>query len=157
MSDDAGSMNGILIRPASVADIGRLAALLSILFAQEADFTPDPERQSRGLRLIIGNPETGRILCAMDGAEITGMVSILFSVSTAEGGKSAWMEDMIVHPKRRGRGIGAQLLQAAIQAAREAGCKRITLLTDSTNEGAMKFYARAGFSRSQMVPFRLQL
>ena len=41
--------------------------------------------------------------------------------------------------------------------ARAAGCSRITLLTDATNESAMRFYGRAGFVGSLMVPFRLSL
>jgi ribosomal protein S18 acetylase RimI-like enzyme len=85
------------------------------------------------------------------------MVSILFTVSTAEGGKAAWLEDMAVHPDRRGQGIGGRLLHEAIVNTRAAGCSRITLLTSPTNDAAMRFYARAGFVRSQMVPMRLHL
>jgi len=145
------------IRPATPDDIPPLCDLLSLLFAQEADFSPDPARQERGLRLIIEQPQTGRIYCAADADAIVGMVSILFTVSTAEGGRAATLEDMVVHPARRGQGIGERLLQEAIHRAREAGCKRITLLTDAANTPAMRFYARAGFLPSRMVPFRLAL
>lgn len=118
---------------------------------------PDAERQARGLRLIVERPEVGRIYCATDGYNIVGMVSILFTVSTAEGGRAAWLEDMVVHSSLRGQGIGERLLHEAIGGARAAGCSRITLLTDATNSSAMRFYGRAGFVRSQMVPFRLSL
>ncbi len=147
----------INVRPAATADIAQLCILLSILFEQEADFQPDAERQARGLRLIIEQPEVGRIYCATNGDSIVGMVSILFTVSTAEGGRVVWMEDLIAHPDRRRQGIGEWLLQEAILGARTAGCRRITLLTDATNDSAMRFYGRAGFVRSQMVPFRLKL
>jgi ribosomal protein S18 acetylase RimI-like enzyme len=139
------------------ADIPRLCELLAILFAQEADFSPDAERQAAGLRMIIAQPQTGCIYCARDAGRIVGMVSILFTVSTAEGGRAATLEDMVVDPARRGEGIGERLLTEAIHRARQAGCKRITLLTDAANESAMRFYARAGFLRSGMVPFRLSL
>jgi ribosomal protein S18 acetylase RimI-like enzyme len=145
----------VQIRPATLDDIPRLVELLAILFAQEADFVADPQRQARGLSLIIGNAEIGRIYCAVDSSVIVGMVSILFTVSTAEGGRAALLEDMIVAPDWRGKGIGRQLLAHAISEAKEAGCLRVTLLTDQTNEAAMRFYRRAGFERSQMVPFRL--
>ena len=147
----------ICVRQAVAADVTKLCELLSLLFTQEADFQPNAERQARGLRLIIEQPEVGRIFCATDGDSIVGMVSILFTVSTAEGGRAAWLEDMVVHPSRRGNGIGERLLHEAISQAREAGCSRITLLTDTTNSSAMRFYARAGFVRSQMTPFRLSL
>ena len=148
--------NQVKLRRASATDVPQLCGLLALLFAQEADFTPDAGRQGRGLRLILENQETGVIFCAVEGETIIGMVSILVTVSTAEGGRVAWLEDMIVHPDMRGHGIGGRLLHEAIRGAREAGCLRITLLTDDTNSAAMRFYARAGFGRSRMVPFRLK-
>ena len=145
------------IREARLDDIPRLCALLAELFAQEADFAPDAERQRRGLRLILDNPACGRVYCASQSGAIVGMVTILFTVSTAEGSRAAWLEDMVVDPDRRGRGIGERLLNHAIAEARAAGCTRITLLTDGDNHSAMRFYSRAGFVHSAMEPFRLKL
>ena len=85
------------------------------------------------------------------------MIAILFTVSTAEGGRAAWLEDMVVHPDWRRRGIGRHLLNHALAEAKMAGCTRITLLTDCQNNQAMRFYSRAGFVRSGMAPFRLKL
>ena len=149
--------NPIRVRRATIADVTQLSELLSRLFAQEAEFEPNAARQTRGLRLILEQPELGHIYCALASERIVGMVSILFTVSTAEGGRAAWLEDMIVHPELRGRGIGKQLLNEAIRCGRENGCKRITLLTDDANGEAMRFYAPADFVRSRMVPFRLKL
>ena len=145
------------VRPALLDDIPQLCALLAGLFAQEADFTPDAERQRRGLLLILESPDTGRIFCAAQSGAIVGMVTILFTVSTAEGSRAAWLEDMVVHPDWRGRGAGKQLLDRALSEAKLAGCTRVTLLADATNHPAMRFYSRAGFVRSAMVPFRLKL
>ena len=149
--------NPISVRQATLADVTPLSDLLSLLFAQEAEFEPNAARQTCGLRLILEQPELGHIYCALVNERIVGMVSMLFTVSTAEGGRVGWLEDMIVHPEQRGRGIGKQLLKEAIRCGRDNGCKRITLLTDDTNSEAMCFYARADFVRSQMVPFRLKL
>ena len=147
----------VRIRQATAADAAQLGKLLSLLFAQEADFKPDARRQSRGLRLILNQPEVGIIYCAAKGKSVIGMVSVLFTVSTAEGGRAAWLEDMVVHPDWRGKCIGAHLLHEAINGVRAAGCTRITLLTDSTNSVAIHFYEKAGFVRSGMIPLRLHL
>jgi len=144
-------------RPGTMADVPQLCELLSLLFEQESDFVPDARRQARGLEMIVSQPEVGRIFCAAEGGNLVGMVSVLFTVSTAEGGRAAWLEDMIIHPARRGGGIGGQLLQTAIAGAKNAGCTRITLLTDDTNTAAQEFYRRAGFVRSQMIPLRLKI
>ena len=150
-------MTSMQIRLATPDDIPRLCELLAMLFAQEADFVPDPQRQARGLSLVIGNAEIGRVYCAVHSDAIVGMVSILFTVSTAEGGRAAWLEDMIVDPEWRAQGVGRQLLAHAISEAKAAGCLRITLLTDEMNEGATRFYRRTGFEPSQRVPLRLHL
>jgi len=147
----------VSVRRATADDVTQLVGLLALLFAQETDFSPDAKRQVTGLRLILEQPEVGQIFCAVVGGDIVGMVSILFTVSTAEGGRVAWLEDMVVQSDRRNEGVGELLIREALQGARSAGCKRITLLTDDTNHAAMRFYARSGFVRSRMVPFRLKL
>ncbi len=64
---------------------------------------------------------------------------------------------MVVQSAARGRGVGTMLLQAAFQAARAQGCRRINLLTDAHNTAAQRFYARHGFGASPMIPLRLNL
>jgi GNAT superfamily N-acetyltransferase len=145
------------IECAKLDDVAALAGLLDILFTQEADFAADGAKQERALRLIIGNPETGAIFIARNGSVAVGMVSLLFTVSTAEGGPACWLEDMVLHPGWRGGGLGTRLLQHAIDWARGRGFTRISLLTDKTNEGAIRFYRRQGFAESAMTVLRLPL
>ncbi len=145
------------IEPATIDDIPHLADLLAILFAQEADFTPDRDRQVRGLQQILTAPTTGCIFAARSESTVIGMVALLFTVSTAEGEPVCWLEDMIVHPDWRGSGLGSRLLQYAIDYARAHHCARITLLTDQTNAGAIRFYERQGFQQSAMIALRLHL
>lgn len=147
----------MLIEPATPADILALSDLLSVLFSQEMEFTPNAEAQQRGLAKIIGNPEIGLVLVARQGGQVVGMVSLLFTISTALGERIAFLEDMVVSPAVRGAGVGAKLLSEAISSARSQGCKRITLLTDRSNEIAQAFYAKQGFAMSAMTPMRLSL
>jgi GNAT superfamily N-acetyltransferase len=145
------------IEPAVLDDLPQLADLLMELFSQEADFEPDREKQLGGLRQIIEDARIGCILVAREGREVIGMVNLLFTISTAEGGRVAWLEDLIVRPDHRGNGLGSHLIQEAIQFARDRGIRRITLLTDGVNADAIRFYERHGFSKSGMLPMRLHL
>ena len=138
-------------------DIPQLGQLLNLLFSQEAEFQPDRKLQAAGLRQIIDFPERGQIWVLRDGQSIVGMVNLLFTVSTALGGRVAILEDMVVRPQYRGRGAGDMLLKAAIGLAKSSGCRRITLLTDAANVSAQGFYRKHGFTISEMVPMRLIL
>jgi ribosomal protein S18 acetylase RimI-like enzyme len=144
------------IRLAKLEDIPDLCNLLSILFTQEADFQANIPKQEAGLKHIILNPDIGRILVYQEEKQgIAGMINLLFTISTAMGGTVAILEDLIVNPSSRGRGIGSKLLESGINLARQLDCLRITLLTDHDNEQALQLYEKAGFKRSQMIPMRL--
>ena len=131
--------------------------MLGILFTQEAEFTPDAAKQKRALEAIFANPAVGRLYVAREGKRVVAMASLLFTISTAEGGKAALFEDLVVHDDYRRQGIGAKLLEYVIGQARAEGVLRITLLTDMQNERAQVLYRRLGFTGSPMKPMRLKL
>ena len=147
----------IRIEQATTEHIPQMADLLAVLFSEEVEFRPDREKQIRGLRMIIGAPERGNLFIATEEDEVVGMVSLLFTISTANGAPACWLEDMVIRPDHRGMGIGTRLLQHAVVYAKSHGFTRITLLTDRVNEKTVRFYERNGFQHSEMVPMRLHL
>ncbi|MBT8445584.1 MAG: GNAT family N-acetyltransferase [Gammaproteobacteria bacterium] len=144
----------IKVRRAVREDVDAMADLLALLFAQEAEFTPDHEAQSAALANIVSNADQGFALVAEGDGDYLGMVSILYTLSTALGGRVGILEDMIVAPAARGARVGEALLERAIAMATDEGCLRVTLLTDADNDQAQRFYERHGFSASAMRVFR---
>jgi ribosomal protein S18 acetylase RimI-like enzyme len=142
---------------ASVKDLPQMVELLGVLFEQEAEFQPDAAKQKRALEAILASPAIGRLYVAREGKKLVAMASLLYTISTAEGGKAAWFEDLVVHPEERKRGIGEALLKHVVAQARAEGVLRITLLTDMQNERAQAMYRRAGFVGSPMKPMRLKV
>jgi ribosomal protein S18 acetylase RimI-like enzyme len=150
-------MTEVKFEPAKSADLPRLVELLGILFESEAEFAANPEKQRAALQALLADPGKGRIFVARDGRQVVAMASLLYTVSTAEGGKAALFEDLVVAPEHRKRGIGEALLRHVVAEARKEGVLRITLLTDMQNERAQAMYRRAGFVGSPMKPMRLKL
>jgi len=142
---------------ACLEDLPQLTELLGLLLAQEIDFAPDPEKQFRALREILSDASIGRIYVVREGANVVAMANLLYTVSTAEGGKAAWLEDVIVRPDRRGRGLGRMLLEHLAARAQSEGVLRITLLADTDNARAHALYERLGFRFSAMRPMRLRV
>jgi len=143
------------VEEAKLSDIEYLVDLLTLLFSQEAEFTPQRDVQYSGLKMILEDHTIGTIFVLKDGDKIIGMVSLLWTISTALGGKVAFLEDMIIKPEYRGKEGGTLLVEHAIAYAKKLTCKRITLLTDTDNHAAQRFYKRLGFQDSLMQPMRL--
>ncbi|MDX2081645.1 MAG: GNAT family N-acetyltransferase [Terrimicrobiaceae bacterium] len=149
-------MSELRVEPATLDDLAELADLLHDLFSQEEDFTPDRQKQLHGLRLILEQPSRGRIFVLRNSHKIVGMINLLITLSTAEGGFVLLLEDLIIHRDHRGQGYGSRLLQHAVEFARSKKFRRITLLTDRPSE-SRRFYLKHGFVESGMVPMRLVL
>lgn len=150
-------MNKPIIEQATIEDLPQLVDLLYDLFSHEGDFIPDRAKQEHGLRLILEQPSRGRIFVYRWNNMILGMVNLLFTISTAEGGFVVLLEDVIVHREYRGRGVGSQLLKHAIEYAKKKEFLRVTLLTDRLNAEGLEFFSKLGFFKSKMIPLRLPL
>ena len=147
----------VIIEPATEADLDELSDLLGELFREESDFRPNKEKQLRGLRLVFEQPNRGRVFVLRRDKAIVGMINLLFTISTAEGGFVIVLEDLVIHDEFRDHGYGSQLLEYAINFARQKNFLRITLLTDRPEMRSQNFFRRHGFHESSMMPMRLLL
>jgi GNAT superfamily N-acetyltransferase len=150
-----GEKEHVVIEPATEADLDELSEMLGGLFSQEGDFRPDKEKQLRGLRLIFEHPRRGRVFVLRQNGAIVGMINLLFTISTAEGGFVILLEDLVIHQQYQGKGYGSKLLQHAIDFAKQKNFLRITLLTDRPENLAQEFFRHHDFVESSMIPMRL--
>lgn len=142
------------VEPACLDDLPALVELTMDLFAHSGDLRADSRVQEHGLQLILEQPSRGRIFVLRNNDAIFGMVNLLFTISTAMGGFVILMEDVIVHPKHRGRGYGAMLMDYVLDFAKKKNFRRITLLTDKMSDDSQKFFVKMGFDYSTMIPMR---
>ncbi len=141
------------LRSAKREDIDELVILLKQLFSIEQDFTFDRVKQKRGLGLLLDS-DSAQVFVAEVAGAVIGMVSGQLVISTAEGGYSLLIEDMVVDRQHRGNGVGKTLLQAAGDWALQRGARRLQLLADLDNSRAFSFYRRAAWDRTNLVCFR---
>lgn len=144
----------VVIRKAETGDLPSLVGLLQMLFQIERDFTPQPQKQQRGLELLLDDPLRSVIMVVETEGRIVGMGTAQLVVSTAEGAWSGWIEDLILDEAYRGFGIGRRLLADVAKWCFEQGATRVQLLADRENTPALLFYSRVGWEKTNLVGLR---
>jgi len=90
-----------------------------------------------------------------DTGDIVGTLTLaFFRIPT---GLQARIEDVVVDEVVRGRGVGEQLTNAAIDRARNAGAKAVGLTSRPAREAANRLYLRRGFEIRNTNVYRLKL
>ena len=149
-------MENVDFGEANEADIAALVYLLALLFGIEKDFNADVSKQKSGLELLLKNSTNVTLQVARNAAgQAIGMVSAQLVISTAQGAKSAWVEDMVIDAAYRGQGIGKQLLQNALEWAKNQGATRAQLLVDIENKEALGYYQQLNWQSSQLQAHRV--
>ena len=134
----------IFIAPLSESHFGQLRAVLDTV-AKERRYlvlfeAPPPEQAFAFYRSLIAQ---GQCHVALEGESAVGWCDI--QPVFGEARKHIGTLGMGLHPEFRHRGIGAQLLTAAISTAWSRGLSRIELTVREDNLNAKALYERMGF------------
>ena len=143
-----------IIRRANYPDISSMIKLLRILFSLESDFEADELTQQSGLGMMLCDGTDRCIMVAEQNQQIVGMCSAQILVSTAEGGRVALIEDLVVEDAFRGQGIGKGLLLAIEGWSIAQDVRRLQLLADRNNTRALEFYKSMNWKYTQLKCLR---
>ncbi len=100
----------------------------------------------------LTNSECTRLYVAKEGDTIFGMLSlVVFSIPT---GTKAWIEDVVVDERARGKGVGKELMNHALNVAKELGAKSADLTSRPSREAANKLYQAIGFEGRETNVYR---
>ena len=75
-----------------------------------------------------------------------GVCQLRFRFSVWHAAQECLLEDLFVREEARRSGLGAALVDAALERARERGCARVELDVNERNQAALALYERLGFS-----------
>lgn len=127
------------LRAATMADIDALLTLESLF--------PSDQISRRSFRRFIQSP-SARVIVATRAERVVGNLILLLRLRS---GRSR-IYSMIVSPDARGLGLGALLVQAAMDASREAGRSIIRLEVRADNIAAKALYEKLDFEVTRDLP-----
>ncbi|HEY5262659.1 MAG TPA: GNAT family N-acetyltransferase [Acidimicrobiales bacterium] len=137
-----------MVRPIDYNDIASAIELL-----KGGSLTPEFEDGTKVDDYWSAVEETrrqrGDVLVADMGGEVVGVCQVvIFQHFQHAGGWCCEIESVHVRSDMRSRGVGAQMLLAAEDLARERGCYRIQLTSRNVREDAHRFYLANGYDQT---------
>lgn len=138
-------MAEVVVRPIEKADVPS-----AVLIIQAGANFPDDEHVEEVDAYWEAVEETrrrrGDVLVADVGGEVVGAIQVIvFQHFQHTGGWCAELESVHVRADQRSRGVGAEMLLAAEEFARRAGCYRVQLTSRKFRTDAHRFYAAHGY------------
>jgi GNAT superfamily N-acetyltransferase len=97
----------------------------------------------------LARDRNNRLMVAELDGHVVGTLQLTFIRGLSrKGARRAQIEAVRIAPEHRGKGLGEEIIRAAIEIARGAGCSMVQLTTDKRRSDAHRFYARLGFVAS---------
>ena len=144
-----------MIHITEIVDItDEVVAAFSRLIPQLSSSSPPPGPDE--LSEMAANPNTV-LLGARDSENGTLVGTLTLALFRIPTGLQARIEDVVVDEAGRGKGIGRDLTNAAIDRARATGAKAVGLTSRPGREAANALYSSMGFERRQTNVYRLTL
>jgi GNAT superfamily N-acetyltransferase len=145
---EAGKLSAALesmrIRVAQSADVEALALLINIAFRVELPFIDGDRINPHGVREYM---KKGKFLLAEDSAGLAGCVYVELR------GDRGYLGLLGVEPRRQGTGLGRELMSAAEDFFRQAGCLTVDLRIVSARTPLPAFYRHLGYVETGTAPF----
>ena len=140
------------IRDARTEDIPRLLELYLQLSESsqhpEQEIQPLTDAHRATLEQITADPNT-RVVVLEEDERVIGTLALYVLPNLSHGGRPfAIVENVVVDVALRGGGYGKLLMAEAVRLAREAGCYKVALTSNSKRAPAHAFYEGIGFANT---------
>jgi ribosomal protein S18 acetylase RimI-like enzyme len=107
----------------------------------------DRERARRTMLALLEDPKLGRTWFIEEGGQACGYVALCYGYSLELGGRDAYVDELYLRERFRGRGLGTRALEAACRAAQAESIRALYLEVRQDNVEAQRYYERLGFER----------
>jgi len=141
---------GVVIREARSEDAGRVLELLTLIPANASLSPAEIQAAAQRFRESLAMD----VLVAEVDGEVVGF--LVLSFVPAISGLRALIDDLAVDPTYRRQGIGAALVEAAVQQADRRGATHLLVDTSRGDPVAQEFYQACGFEADGIAPLHIR-
>lgn len=134
-------------RVATVDDADTIARLLIDFNTEFGDPAPKQDWLAGRIAELLRQGATSVVL--IETAAADGLAVMRFRPSLWEAADECYLAELYVRPTMRGRGLGRQLLTAAMRHASERGATYMDLTTTNQDAVAVALYESVGFDRHE--------
>lgn len=119
------------------------------------DLTSSPQKFSLSDLNEIVESETSHLFLLFEGEIVGGMLTI--GIYKSPTGLKAWIEDVVIDSKQRGKGLGKLLMLHAISYSKSLGANSLMLTSRPQREAANKLYQSLGFTQKKTNVYKMEL
>ena len=135
-------MANLDIRPVAPNEVTPVVRLYNLMWPGAPI---DRKMGRRFFERVLDNPDHDLYVATVDD-RIVGVFSLLID-KTDPPACRIQLDNVAVHPRYRGQGIGREIIGFVKKRCREAGCDRVLHSTRRGQAGASGFYESLGFER----------
>ena len=144
-------MNDILIRKATESDLPVIKKLLADLInAMDDTECIDVRITLKTWEHLLKDARSHFLVAEIERTPV-GFIHFTIRQTVLHRSPSAMIDELVVTREYQGKGIGKQLVLAAIEKCKQLGCCEVEVSTERTNVKARKFYKKCGFNKREIL------
>ena len=134
----------IQFKPLVVTDIDTIVTMMKAFYAID-NYPIDKEKSKTLFQEFISNEDLGKSWLILSDEETVGYVILTFVFSFEYQGKIAFLDELYLNEKARGKGIGSQAVTFVLEQSKKLSLQLIYLEIENHNQNAQKLYLANGF------------
>jgi len=137
-------------RPARPTDLENVLSLMAEYYAEDG-YPFDAAQASAAVTKLMDNAaDLGGFWVAEVDGDVAGYMAVTFGFSLEYRGRDAFLDELYLAGRFRGRGLGREAMDLAERFCRESGVRALHLEVEQHRNEARELYRRRGFeSRSR--------
>jgi ribosomal protein S18 acetylase RimI-like enzyme len=144
-------MKDIRVRKATESDLPAIKTLLAELIdAMDDTECIDMRVASKTWERLLKDAGSNFLVATAQGTPV-GLIHFTTRHTALHRSPSAMIDELVVTKEYRRKGIGKQLVLAAIEKCRKLGCCEVEVSTEQTNVKAREFYRKCGFDKTEIL------